>query len=183
MCSASSCLWRTHASLTSAQHLFVQRAEAGQLQQASRDVGPESHSADAGFSYALAQRSDVQTRHLMLHLCRAAGHRTHDRRHHVSHFISEEFRMKVRLALNSVYMTTVSSGPVVWLAERHWSRFDPDVSLCISGGDFSLLLQQVVLFFAFIVILFVMHLLWLFSWLFKKNAKHFELPSRMKCDI
>lgn len=73
-----------HASLTSAQHLFVQRAEAGQLQQASRDVGPESHSADAGLSCALAQRSDVQTRHLMLHLCRAAGHRTHDHRRHVS---------------------------------------------------------------------------------------------------
>lgn len=91
----------------------MQRAEAGQLQEASRDVSPESHSADAGLSCALAQRSDVQTCHLMLHLCRAAGQRTHDHRRHVSDFISEEFRMKVRLALNSVYMTTVSSGPAV----------------------------------------------------------------------
>lgn len=57
--------------------------------------------------------------------------------------------MKVRLALNSVYMTTVSPGPAVRLAERRWSRFEPDESLCISGGDLSSLLQQVVFILCF----------------------------------
>lgn len=59
--------------LTSTQHLLMQRAEAGQAEDSGRDVRPQTNSTQAGLSAALPKRSDVQTRHLVLHFCRAAA--------------------------------------------------------------------------------------------------------------
>ena len=50
-----------------AQHLGVDAGEVGQLQDAGRDVRPQAHGTQLGLRLALAQRSDVQTRHFMFH--------------------------------------------------------------------------------------------------------------------
>lgn len=59
--------------LTSTQHLFMQRAEAGQTEDSGRDVRPQTHGTQSGLRAALPERSDVQTRHLVLHLCGTAN--------------------------------------------------------------------------------------------------------------
>lgn len=59
--------------LTSTQHLFMQRAEAGQTEDSGRDVRPQTYGTQSGLRAALPERSDVQTRHLVLHLCGTAN--------------------------------------------------------------------------------------------------------------
>lgn len=46
----------------------MQRTKAGQAEDSGRNVRPQTDGTQAGLSAALPERSDVQTRHLVLHL-------------------------------------------------------------------------------------------------------------------